>query len=323
MEDLDDFELSALRRVKTSRLDGYSASSALVPSGMRLRVGPVRSTTSLFEDDDDDDEIGSDLDDHAGSPFVYGGGPGGVMYGSLDDFDNQPAQEEGGGRGKKRKAEPEPPEYVTAPDIKRIEEELGDPDPPSKCVGCRRARENMAAMPYNVFVKMNQMYRERASAMDEVELAEQMYRLFESYRKRVNKETEIRNRNLSPARQEKPIDEWSRATIWAHMNGDHRDDSGNEVLKRSREIKKAISKQYRNGFYVRTYDSDGRPVEAVDPMGLKVYKELLTLQLKLLSSKPANMILSSSTSPNVSQGTPFMDPSGHNVYGFHHNNGLT
>lgn len=317
VEDLDDFELSALRRFKTSRPDGYSANSSLVPSGMRLRVGPVRHPGSLFDDDDD---VGSDLEDHAGSPFGCGG-PGGAMYGSLDEFSNDPLQEGDGSRGRKRKPEPEPPQYVTAPDIKRIEDELGDPDPPSKCVGCRRARENMAAMPYNVFIKMNQMYRERASAMDEVELAEQLYRLFESYRKRVNKETEIRNRTST--RQEKLIDEWTRATIWAHMNGDHRDDSGNEVLKRSREIKKAISKQYRNGFYVRTFDSEGRPVEAVDPMGLKVYKELLTLQLKLLSSKPGNMILSSSTSPNVSQGTPFMDPAGHNVYGFHHNNGLT
>ena len=245
------------------------------------------------------------------------------MYGSLDEFGDDDGGAGAGEGGKKRKAEPVQVEYVTAPDIKRIEDELGEPDPPSKCVGCRRARENMAAMPYNVFVKMNQIYRERASAMDEVELADQMYRLFETYRTRVNQETENRNRNLPPARKERLIDEWTRATIWAHMNGDHRDDSGNEVLKRSREIKKAIAKQYRNGFYVRTFDSDGRPDVAVDPMGLKVYKELLTLQLKLLSSKPGNMILSSSTSPNVAQGTPFMDPSGHNVYGFHNSNGLS
>jgi len=107
------------------------------------------------------------------------------------------------------------------------------------------------------------------------------------------------------------------------MNGDHRDDSGNEILKRSREIKKAISKQYRNGFYVRTFDSDGKQDVAVDPLGLKVYKELLCLQLKLFSSNPGKMILASASSPNVAQGTPFMDPTGRNVYGFHHNNGLT
>ncbi len=279
VSDLDEHETQALRRVRRTKFT--SDKDWFDDSESEYPLIPSSVATrmprrSTFVLNDDDDDA----------------------YGSLsDDFEvSHP----------KRRRDGDQVVYVIAPDTDRIEKEFGPADDPSKCNACTLGRSDTPAMPYRVYNRINMMFRDRRAHCDEIELINKMWALYEKYRHQVNSTLK---------RGQCPIPEWRKPTMWAHQT-EHRQDSAEELLKRSIEIKNMIKYQYRNRTYARGTTESGESTEFIDPAGLKTYKELLILQLRVLNSKPAQMILASNSSPNLAYATPFMDPSDRNVYGF-------
>lgn len=204
--------------------------------------------------------------------------------------------------------------FSTSPEYDEILSELGEPDPPNQCWGCTHHRSDTTALAYQVCVRMEDMYRNRAANTHPVQLARDLEAYFdEKIRKRQNQKAVNRR---SAASEEEACSRWRAATIHAHCT-EHRVDSSTEILTMVRELQSAKKFHVRNNLYRQRIDPEtGGIVKYPTLEGVKILKEL-NIQLKdAFKLRPQTLLFNSSASPALQSASPaLVDTSKKRVYG--------
>ena len=169
-----------------------------------------------------------------------------------------------------------------APDIKKVYDELGQPQPASECFGCTHGRMDSTSVAYEPLKTMENMFNNKLEITEAIELA----RIMKNYFDKSVRDPANANRRDGEAE----IPEWRAATIYFHYRH-HIMDFSIRRCSRLNMIDQLIMHQYTNCCW-RTEIVDGNEVPVPDEKGVKLLEKLVKLEAQAFGQNPRTAMFS-------------------------------
>jgi hypothetical protein len=169
-----------------------------------------------------------------------------------------------------------------APDMAEMEAALHQkPQSAVNCFGCTHGRRG-AGVTFENYKNIERTFNEKLSTTEAVSLARTLARQYENLRQKANKQRQDDEPEMPP---------WDAATIYDHFMF-HMNDFTLRTSSRLKMLNTLIKYQYENGCWLTT--GRGRRKRVVpSTAGIKILKDLITLEARLYAQKPRTAMFSS------------------------------